>query len=251
MSAQAVAERNDNLPAKDVGTTVSTMDMINNALANGASMELVEKLMVLHERWEANQARKAFNEAFAAFKSEVVTIARNRLITDGPLKGRKYAELFSFVDAVTPALSKHGLSASWNITKDEKDWIEVTCTIEHVLGGNKKVAIGGPPDTGGAKNAIQARLSAITYLERGSLKAACGLAEQGDDKDGASPPVEAKAITPEQLIDLRKQIEETKGDTAAFCEHFGIDALPDLRAKDLPAALTIIDNRRKKMGAGK
>jgi hypothetical protein len=42
----------------------------------------------------------------------------------------------------------------------------------------------GPPDAGGAKNAIQARASTITYLERYTLKAICGVAEQGDDSDG-------------------------------------------------------------------
>jgi hypothetical protein len=87
------------------------------------------------------------------------------------------------VDAVTPLLSKYGLSHSWNV-KSEKDWIAVTCTLKHVLGHSESVTIDGPPDTGGAKNAIQARASTITYLERYTLKAVCGIAEQGDDNDG-------------------------------------------------------------------
>ncbi len=45
--------------------------------------------------------------------------------------------------------------------------------------------MGGPPDAGGAKNAIQARASTKTYLERYTLKAICGLSEQDDDDDGA------------------------------------------------------------------
>ena len=114
---------------------ITPMAMLDRALSSGRDLETIEKLMALQERWEAGQARKAFNEAFAAFKAEAVTVIRNRKVTDGPLKGRTYAELVSFVDAATPALSKHGLSASWNITRDEKDWIEVTCTVEHVLGG--------------------------------------------------------------------------------------------------------------------
>src|SRR5690606_10985087 len=105
--------------------------------------------------------------------------------------------------AATPALSKHGLSASWDITRDEKDWIEVTCTVEHVLGGNKKVALGGPPDSGGAKNALQARISTVTYLERATFKAACGLAEQGDDKDGNAPKEPDQPISAEQATTIR------------------------------------------------
>lgn len=188
---------------------ITPMAMIDRALSSGASLETVKKLMGLQERWEANQARKAFNEAFAAFKAEAITIVRNRKVDDGPLKGRRYAELVSFVEAATPALSKHGLSASWDITRDEKDWIEVTCTVEHALGGNKKVALGGPPDTGGAKNLLQARISTVTYLERATFKAACGLAEQGDDKDGANSAEGAGTITPEQYQELQGLIEKT------------------------------------------
>ena len=44
--------------------------------------------------------------------------------------------------------------------------------------------MGGPPDTGGAKNAIQARASTKSYLERYTLKAITGLSEQDDDDDG-------------------------------------------------------------------
>jgi hypothetical protein len=144
----------------------------------------LEQLLAVRDRWEAGEARKAFNTAFTAFKAEAVEIIKNKKVTDGPLKGKSYAELFSVVNAVTPALSKQGLSASWKLTKDEPAWIEVTCTIRHVLGHSETVSMGAPPDAGGAKNVVQARASTITYLERYTLKAACGLAEQGDDTDG-------------------------------------------------------------------
>jgi hypothetical protein len=158
--------------------------MMLAAQQRGASPEQIEKMMALQERWEANEARKAYNVAFAAFKAEAVQIVRNRSVTDGPLKGKAYAELFSVVKALTPALSRHGLSASWKLTKDERDWMEVTCTLRHVAGHEESVSMGGPPDAGGAKNAIQARASTKSYLERYTLKAICGVAEGGEDDDG-------------------------------------------------------------------
>jgi hypothetical protein len=106
---------------------------------------------------------------------EAVTIIKNRNVTAGPLSGKKYAELFAIVNAVTPALSRHGLSSSWKITKDDKEWIEVTCTLKHTGGHTESVSMGGPPDVGGAKNAIQARASTVSYLERYTLKAITGL----------------------------------------------------------------------------
>jgi hypothetical protein len=181
-SMEAVVKDLPVVPERDL----TPRGLLSIAVQQGADLDKLERLMLLQERWEENEARKAFNVAFAAFKDEAVTVIKNRQVTDGPLKGKSYAELFSVVNAVTPALSKHGLSTSWRLTKDEKDWIEVTCTLKHILGHSDCVSMGGPPDTGGAKSAIQARASTISYLERYTLKAVCGVAEQGDDNDGAS-----------------------------------------------------------------
>ena len=170
--------------------------MMMSAMSQGASLEQVEKMMDLQDRWERKEAEKAYNAAFAAFKAEAVRIIKGREVTDGPLRGRSYAELHDVVDAVTPALSRHGLSASWKLTRDEKDWIEVTCTLKHTSGHSESVSMGGPPDTGSAKNALQARASTKSYLERYTLKAICGVAEGGDDSDGNAMP----AAVPLELL---------------------------------------------------
>ena len=161
------------------------------ARAQGISTDEIGKMMDLHDRWEQREAEKAYNVAFAAFKAEAVRIVKGRKVTDGPLRGKEYAELHDVVDAVTPALSKHGLSTSWKLTRDEKDWLEVTCTLKHVGGHCETVSMGGPPDTGGAKNQLQARASTKSYLERYTLKAICGVAEGGDDDDGDGGGVSA------------------------------------------------------------
>jgi hypothetical protein len=166
-------------------------------LQSGVDLDKVERLWAMQVQWEANEAKKAYNEAFAAFKAEAVRIVKNRKVTAGPLDGKRYAELFAVVNAVTPALSAHGLSASWKLTRDDKDWIEVTCTLKHALGHCESVSMGGPPDVGGAKNAIQARASTVTYLERYTLKAITGLSEQEDDNDGAGARTRATEAAPE------------------------------------------------------
>lgn len=154
------------------------------AIQQGAPVETIERMWALQVAWEKREAERQFNEAFAAFKAHAVRVIKNRQVTDGPLKNKKYAELFAVVNAVTPALSEHGLSASWKLTKDDKDWIEVTCTLKHTGGHSESVSMGGPPDAGGAKNAIQARASAVSYLERYTLKAILGVSEQEEDDDG-------------------------------------------------------------------
>lgn len=160
-------------------------DLLRMAVEQGADLDRLERLMALQERWEAGEAKKKFAVAFAAFKSEAVKIIKNKLITDGPLKNKKHAELSDAVNAATPALSRHGLSTAWRLTKDDKDWMEVTCTLSHEGGHSESVSMGGPPDTGPGRNAMQARGSTKTYLERYTLTAILGLAAQDADDDGA------------------------------------------------------------------
>jgi len=188
------------------------------ALAQGSSIADIGRMMDLQERYESREAEKLFNVAFAGFKAEAVKIIKGKKVTAGPLAGKSYAELHDVVDAVTPALSSNGLSAAWKITKDEKDWLEVTCTLKHVGGHSDSVSMGGPPDAGGAKNAIQARASTVSYLQRYTLKAITGLSETDDDNDGNSEVLDAHLAdwlaTIEASADL-EQLKRTRRDGGA------------------------------------
>lgn len=226
-------------PQRAVTESAATpADLLRIAVQSGADLDRLERLMGLQERWEAKQAKQAYDAAFAAFKAEAVTILKGRKVTDGPLKGKSYAELHDVVNAVTPALSKHGLSSSWKLTKDEKDWMEVTCYLRHVNGHVESVSMGGPPDAGGAKNAIQARASTKTYLERYTLKAITGLSEQDDDDDGNQ---RGRGFEAQALVDeLTKQIRESS--TEADARKVWSVAAPALRATKDTEAFKAVKN---------
>lgn len=231
------------LPSVHTNDT-SPVGVMMSALKQGASLEQVEKMMDLQDRWQRGEARKAYDAAFAAFKGEAVSIFKGRKVTDGPLKGKSYAELHDWVDAVTPALSKHGLSSSWKLTKDEPTWMEVTCYLRHVGGHEESVSMGGPPDAGGAKNAIQARASTMSYLERYTLKAITGLSEAGDDTDGRTPAQKEK-ITQEQVANLEALGEEVKANMSQFLKYLKVEKLEDLPAVKYDSAVKALEGKRK------
>lgn len=226
------------------------MSMLDIAVRRGMDVATIKDLMALQREWEANEARKAFNVAFANFKAEAINAIKNKMVTDGPLKGKSYAELFSVVNAVTPALSSHGLSHSWKLTRDEKDWIEVTCTLRHVLGHFESVSMGGLPDTGGAKSAMQARASAVTYLERYTLKAICGVSEQGDDDDGGKGgKKEVETLSEEKAATIETLATEVGGTIKAILEWIKKHGRGDFeKLSQVPDALypVIIANLEKK-----
>jgi hypothetical protein len=211
--------------SREVAPAAKMAGPMSNAIAflqGGGDLAMLEKMMDLQERFDDKQKEKDFNEAFAAFKAEAVRIVKGTLIADGPLKGKKHANLFDVVGAVTPALSLHGLSASWKITKDEPQWMEVTCTLRHVGGHSESISMGGEPDTGPGRNKIQARASTNSYLERYTLLAILGMAASDGDDDGAGGgdfvperrDVWAKKAAAAQTA---KELQEVRRDgTAAF-----------------------------------
>lgn len=169
----------------------SPTHLLMMAVERGMSLEYLERLIGLQERMEARDAEKAFNQAVADLRGEVIRIEKNQTIKDGPMKGKSYADLQSWVHGVSEALSKHGLSVRWSPLEDSKEWIRIECILRHRSGHKDAASFSGPPDTSGAKNAMQARASTVSYLERYTLKMVLGLAEGGDDDDGNGGPGDA------------------------------------------------------------
>ncbi|MDP9992016.1 hypothetical protein J2W28_001044 [Variovorax boronicumulans] len=166
----------------------SPFGMMLTALGRGASLDLVESAMKLQERWEANEARKAFVKAMADFKAEPLEIFKRKQVgyttKDGDFVGYKHAELSHITDVVVPAMARHGLSHRWDLQQGGGR-IVVICTITHRLGHSESVSLDGSPDSSGKKNSIQQVASTITYLQRYTLLAATGLATKDDaDDDG-------------------------------------------------------------------
>ncbi len=169
------------------------------------------KLLEVNERYEANEAKKAYVKAMAEFLSESPKIIKQK---NG--HNCKYASLADIVFVIAPLLSKHGLSHSWVTDTADKE-IKVTCKITHVLGHSETTCLSAGPDTSGSKNAIQAIGSTITYLQRYTLKAALGLAEADQDDDGAGseqkpPGVSNPSPKEQKIIDaICKKLPPVKG----------------------------------------
>lgn len=228
---------------------VTPMDLIHSANMQDVSLERMQQLFDLQLRWEANEAQKAYSVAFAAFKAEGVRIIKNADVKAGPLAGSKYADLFGVVNVLVPVLSRHGLSHSWKLSKDEKDWMEVTCTIKHVLGHSESVAMGGAPDIGPGRNAMQARGSSKTYLERYTFLAATGYAAAGTDLDGNAPT--NKAGMPEKEFASWLANIEGAADGDSLKKYFNAAYAEAQQAQDKGAMKQFSaarDARRKELG---
>ena len=219
--------------ATEANAVVTPMTMIDRALVSGASPETLEKLLALQERWEANQGRKAFDEAMAAAKAEIPIIRKNRTVDFTSSKGRthyKHEDLAEIADTVVPILSKFGLSYRFRTSAEPNQPIMVTCIVTHRQGYYEETTLSGPRDDSGNKNAIQQVGSTLTYLQRMTLKAALGLAASNDD-DGAKSENTANddaVITEAQASVIRELVEKAQLEMDQFCGHWKVDAVPEI-----------------------
>ncbi len=222
----------------EVTTTEASpvMLMIQAMKAGGMDLAALEKMMELQDRFEKNQARKAYTEAMAAFKQNPPEIEKDRHVSFKTNTGQttyNHASLGNVTAKINSALGKHGLSAAWTTEQTEKG-VTVTCKITHVLGHFETTSLSAGCDNSGGKNAIQALGSTISYLERYSLLALTGLATHEIDDDGKG---EVEYISEKQLSTITDMINEKGVDGAKFLKYMGAEALETIPAGDFNKAL--------------
>ena len=230
MNAQLVP-RADNLP---VAQTTTPADLLAIAVSQNADIDKLTKLMDLQERFEANEARKAFTVAMTGFKSEPVEILKKKNVS---FSGTSYnhAELSDITDAIGAALSRHALSYRWDVRQDAANSITVDCILTHIAGHSERVTMTAPPDDSGKKNKIQQIASSTTYLQRYTLLAVTGMSTKGMDDDG-------RGATPDDTSDLvddwRDAIMDAadKSELDRLAEQLKTAKIPDAALKAIRSA---------------
>ena len=196
------------------------MAMVQTAMDSGRGIEQLDRLLDLQLKWDAEQARRAWVAAMAAFKADPIVIEKRKLVEfttrDGDTTSYRHATLADVVDAVVAGMGRHGLSHRWDV-KQETGQVAVTCTVTHRDGHSESVTMQAAPDASGKKNSIQQVASAVTYLQRYTLMAATGVAAKDMDDDVRHADVEdEEAITDEQAKALSDLIDVAVNNREAF-----------------------------------
>lgn len=214
-------------------TAAALMRIIDKAVDAGQGIEIVERLLAVHERLEANEARKAYNLAMSRLRAELPEIVKTQLV-DYPSKkaGRvtyMHENLARMVEDLSPPMAKHGLSFRWQTDASNAEMIQVTCIVTHAAGHSEETTLFGPPDVSGNKNAIQAIASTVSYLQRYTLKAAIGVAA-GPDDDGQGGAPARPPVAGQEPIQQPTAADNGDGAAAAPGDGANIDELYQARA---------------------
>lgn len=231
------------VPANDA-PMVAMIERI--AMDPNIPIDRLEKMLAMKERMEdrsremeredrAEAARREWLSAFSAVQAEIGPIFRTN---DNKHTKSKYADLADIERVVTPILTKHGFSTtSAPIPCTLAGHIRMQLTIGHAGGHEKVYEDDFPLDNTGSggtvnKTAIQAKGSTQTYARRYLKASALDLAFF-DDKDGNKPspaPEETATITDAQASIIRELIEKAELEIDQFCQHWRVEAIPDIYA---------------------
>lgn len=144
----------------------SPKSLIELAVAQGANAEAIGKLWEIQKQWEANEARKQFEEAFALFKRNVPDILKTKHVKfanrDGSITEYHHARLDELTQTVGDALRAVGITMTWDASTEGS----VTCVLSGFGHTHRGATLSSPPDKSGGKNDVQAIGSRTSYLMR-------------------------------------------------------------------------------------
>jgi len=209
----------------------------------------LEKLMEMQERWEANEARKAYYVDLTNFRAECPDIEKTKNVNFETQKGKtnyNYAGLAEVEKQIRPLLRKHGFAITWRTGQVESQ-VSVTCRLSHVMGHSEETSLCALPDTSGNKQPIQAVGSTISYLERYTMFAILGLASKEMDTDG-NPQVEM--ATSEDIEEIKCELASTDSDVPKFLKCLALEDFSNMTKEQYKKGMKAI-NEKKKKGAKK
>ena len=229
-------------PSAQTSDSAVILGMIDRLLARpDVPVEKLEQMFALHQKVQAEAARRAYHAALAELQADIPTVvALGKITGDDKQSGAKvtrskYAKWEDVNEAIRPALTKHGFALSFRISQPtDASRIEVTAVLSHREGHAEETSLHLPNDPTGGKNNVQAWGSSLSYGKRYTSFAMLNIAARGEDDDGKAAG--AGLISADQAEELAKLITATKTDIQAVLDFHKVESLSDMTAADYRTA---------------
>ena len=240
-----MSDQGDEVPVVNAGqiSTIQAtpLSLIAQAIGKGMSVSDLTGLFELQQRFEQQQAARAFAEAITAFQSECPQIEKWK---EGAKGAYKYAPYESVMAVAGPIMVKHGIVATFT-TKQTDKGLDVSCRIR--VGTHCEVTELFMPTSAPNNmiNAAQNQGITLSYARRNSLKMALNVVERGEDADGS---LLGDFINPTQIGEINGLIDQCSRAGCPvhfqkFLEWLGIDSLDKLPQRELGKATTELRNK--------
>lgn len=216
--SQAVAKITpvQNLPVAPAASESAAILSVIERMATNPEIDpdRIERFIALKERMDKEVSRKAFAAALAECQSQLPVIEERGQIKygkkdkDGDDTGPTYALWEDINEAIRPVLKEHGFALSFRTGHTIEGKITVTGILSHRDGHFEDTMIALMHDSSGAKNAVQAMGSSISYGKRYTASALLNITSRGEDDDGeAGGRLLSKQEARGPYTELQKEID--------------------------------------------
>jgi len=175
------------MPPHDISITPSPMQLIQSAIAAGASIDTIERLTRLQREMMEYDAKVAFDGALHRAQSEMKRIGTD---ATNPQTKSRYASYAKLDGALRPIYSREGFSVSFDTADPPMpDMVRVVAYVSHEQGHTRRYQLDMPADGKGAKGGdvmtkTHATGAAMSYGMRYLLKMIFNVAVGESDDDG-------------------------------------------------------------------
>lgn len=208
MSNVAVKEPVARVPAVQTESTTIMSIIQQVAMSPDADIDKMERLMAMHERFQAQQAKQQYDDALSQMQEEMPVIGERGGIKDksGRIQST-YALWEDINEMIKPVLARHGFGLTFRTPRNEKG-IEVEGVLSHRAGHRETTSIVLPVDTSGSKNGVQAVASSVSYGKRYTAGLLLNITTTGEDDDGNGGAAVTPRVTSAQAAQLAMLLEK-------------------------------------------
>jgi hypothetical protein len=225
--------------------SAALLQVIERMAVNPAvDVEKLERLMAMHERIVARNAKAAYNAAFAELQPHLPSITEKGEIKIRDVVQSRYARWEDIVRTITPILGAHGFGLSFRVGRDG-DRQTVTGILSHRDGHSEETTLALPLDMSGSKNNVQGVGSTTSYGKRYVTQALLNLVSSGEDDDGQSAGGDL-LISAEQKQTLVGLMKEVSADVPKFLKYMDVGSLDEIKAANFNRARSALEAKRAK-----
>ena len=234
---------------------VTPMVLLKNALDKGLDIDKLERLFELQERYEKQEAAKAYAAALTEFQAAMPIVHKRRTAKeDGNFKGYAYASYDDVWIVAGPICGRLGIVVKFDTEPDKFDTeviakdgqrtpvkmnaMKCTCTIRVGI-HTETTTLSLPVPQIRAANDTQRSGGALSYLRRYTLCAALNIVCSDEDNDAHGL---LDYIDDVEVKHLRELLKAFNRDEKRFCDFAKVPSLADITKADYPKWVQVIKN---------
>ena len=215
-------------------------------------VETMERLLAMQERYDAEQARREYFEAFARVQGRMRPVPKKGW---NPQTRSKYPRLEDVKEMLDPLLADEGFAQSVAMVPGAGEGLmRFELLIRHRAGHSERHYLDAPGDDRGmkgspTKTALHGMRSSMTYCRRALISDVWDVrtCEEDDDGNAGGAGPGAELISEAERAEVQRELGRTGSDIARFCQFVGVDSVAKIQKSQLRMALSAL---KRKPSAG-